>query len=159
MNNLSSLTLKIWKIFQHSKLHMHEIHQSKMWKIINEWNKIAWCPQILGSNHGPQKSMWIKASGHEVCLTLALIMCSSYCFPITQLPHNLFDHGIYGIILTSWCWSMNLSCYVDLNVLINNMKIKVLHEIVPCRSKFDKYIKCQLSLGKINYWFLTSSKY
>jgi hypothetical protein len=37
---------------------------------------------------------------------------------------------------------MKLSCYVDLSVLINNTKIKVLDEIVPYRSKFDKYIKC-----------------
>jgi len=74
--------------FEHLKLHMHEIHQSKMWKIINEWNKITWCPQILRSNHGPQKPMWIKASGHEVCLTIALItialiVCSWYYFLIT----------------------------------------------------------------------------
>ncbi len=59
----------------------------------------------------------------------------------------------------------DFSCYVDLSVLIDNVKIKVFHDIIPCKSKFlllgpfDKYIKCQLLLWKINYWFLTFYKH
>jgi len=78
----------------------------------------------------------------------------SWSLPNNNLNNNSLNSVFmiffsYNIITTQLIWSWHLwdyfsklmlvndfSCYVDLSVLIDNVKIKVFHDIIPCRSKF-----------------------